>query len=126
MIVGRPVIISHGGMPPPSKTAQLKSLEQLETQLNIHRGIRAQIGHQTLCLLSVRAYIITNHDAGNRPGGDLAALAFLSRGQLRDVEGLHLQTHYTIAYFRLDRPEVIYVRTRAKKRQLLLCIRGQW
>ena len=125
MIVGRPVIISHGGMPPPSKTAQLKSLEQLETQLNIHRGIRAQLGHQTLRLLSVRAYIITNHDAGNRPGGDLAALAFLSRGQLRDVEGLHLQTQYTMAYFRLKQ-DVIYVLTRAKKRQLLLCIRGQW
>ena len=88
-------------MPPPSKTAQLKSLEQLETQLNIHRGIRAQLGHQTLRLLSVRAYIITNHDAGNRPGGDLAALAFLSRGQLRDVEGLHSKTQYIIPYLDL-------------------------
>ena len=40
-------------MPPPSKTAQLKSLEQLETQLDIHRGVRAQCGHQTLYLLRV-------------------------------------------------------------------------
>ena len=78
-------------MPPPSKTAQLKSLEKLETQLNIHRGVRTQVGHQTLYLLSVRAYIIiSNHDGGNRPGGDPAALAFLFRGQLQDVEGLHL------------------------------------
>ena len=92
MIVGKPVIISHGGMPPPPKTAQLKSFEQLETQLDIHRGVRAQIGHQTLYLLSVKAYIIPkpNHDGGNRPGGDPAALAFLFRGQLQDVEGLHL------------------------------------
>ena len=101
MIVGRPEIISHGGMPPPSKTAQLKSLEQLETQLNIHRGVRTQIGHQTLYLLSVRACIIPNHDEGKRPGGDLAALAFLFRGRLRDVEGLHLQTQYIITYFDL-------------------------
>ena len=124
MIVGRPVIISHGGMPPPSKTAQLKSLEQLETQLDIHRGVRAQVGHQTLVLLSVRACIIPDHDGGNRPGGDLAALAFLFRGQRRDVEDLHLQTQYIITYLdlTLDRQEVIYVRTRAKKRQLLLCI----
>ena len=103
MIFGKPVIISHGGMPPPSKTAQLKGLEQLETQLDIHRGVRAQIGHQTLYLLSVKAYIIPkpNHDGGNRPGGDPAALAFLFRGQLRDVEGLHLQTQYIITYFDL-------------------------
>ena len=101
MIVGKPVIISHGGMPPPSKTAQLKSFEQLETQLDIHRGVRAQIGHQTLYLFSVRAYIILNPDGGNRPGGDLAALAFLFRGRLRDVEGLHLQTQYIITYFDL-------------------------
>ena len=53
MIVGKPVIISHGRMPPPSKTAQLKSFEQLETQLDIHRGVRAQVGHQTLYLLRV-------------------------------------------------------------------------
>ena len=49
-------------MPPPSKTTQLKSLEQLETQLNIHRGVRAQVGHQTLYSLSVRAHILQSHE----------------------------------------------------------------
>ena len=48
--------------------------------------------------MSGLTFYIQSHEImiGARPGGGLAALAFIFRGQLRDVEGLHLLTQYII------------------------------